>query len=51
MELIKGSLRGGRLQAKAVFRFFKVGGDGNRLHLFVGETGQPAVVFELPRQD
>ena len=51
VESIKGSLRGGRMQAKAVFRFFKAGSDGNRLHLFDGETGQPGVVFELPRQE
>jgi 5-methyltetrahydrofolate--homocysteine methyltransferase len=51
VEIIKGSLRGGRMQAKAVFQFFKAGSDGNRLHLFDGQTGQPGVVFEFPRQD
>jgi 5-methyltetrahydrofolate--homocysteine methyltransferase len=51
VEVIKGSLRGGRMQAKAVFQFFKAGSDGNRLHLFDGQTGQPGVVFEFPRQD
>ncbi|MCY1075637.1 methionine synthase [Archangium lansingense] len=51
VEAIKGPLRGGRMQAKAVFRFFKAGSDGNRIHLFDGETGQPGVVFELPRQE
>jgi len=51
VEVIKGSLRGGRMQAKAVFQFFKAGSDGNRLHLFDGQTGQPGVVFEFPRQE
>jgi len=51
VEVIKGSLRGGRMQAKAVFQFFKAGSDGNRLHLFDGQTGQPGVAFEFPRQD
>ncbi|WP_309891241.1 methionine synthase [Archangium sp.] len=51
VEVIKGSLRGGRMQAKAVFQFFKAGSDGNRLHLFDGQTGQPGVAFEFPRQE
>jgi 5-methyltetrahydrofolate--homocysteine methyltransferase len=51
VESIKGSLRGGRMQAKAVFQFFKAGSDGNRLVLFEGQTGRQAAAFDFPRQD
>jgi 5-methyltetrahydrofolate--homocysteine methyltransferase len=51
VESIKGSLRDGRMQAKAVFQFFKAASDGNRITLFDGKTGQQAVAFEFPRQE
>ncbi len=51
VEAIKGSLRGGRMVAKAVFQFFQAGSEGNRLHLFDGQTGKPVTVFDFPRQE
>ncbi|HZH76757.1 MAG TPA: vitamin B12 dependent-methionine synthase activation domain-containing protein, partial [Archangium sp.] len=50
VESIKASLRGGRMQAKAVFQFFKAGSEGNRIFLFDGESARQRVVFEFPRQ-
>ncbi|WP_224372810.1 methionine synthase [Hyalangium versicolor] len=51
VEGIKDFLRGGVMQARAVFQFFKAGSDGNRVLLFDGLTGAQAAVFEFPRQE
>jgi len=51
VEELKGFLRGGVMQARAVFQFFKAGSDGNRVVLFDGATGQEAASFDFPRQD
>ncbi|NVJ27287.1 MULTISPECIES: methionine synthase [Myxococcus] len=51
VEELKGMLRGGLMQARAVFQFFKAGSDGNRVVLFDGSTGKEAASFEFPRQD
>ncbi|NTX66511.1 methionine synthase [Myxococcus sp. CA051A] len=51
VEELKGMLRGGLMQARAVFQFFKAGSDGNRVVLFDGSTGKEAASFDFPRQD
>jgi 5-methyltetrahydrofolate--homocysteine methyltransferase len=51
VEQIKAFLRGGVMQARAVFQFFKAGSDGNRVLLFDGRTGEQVVAFEFPRQE
>ncbi|MDY7228938.1 methionine synthase [Hyalangium rubrum] len=51
VEEIKSFLRGGVMQARAVFQFFKAGSDGNRVLLFDGNTGEQKVAFEFPRQE
>lgn len=51
VEELKGMLRGGLMQARAVFQFFKAGSDGNRVVLFDGNTGKEAASFDFPRQD
>ncbi|WP_224250051.1 methionine synthase [Hyalangium gracile] len=51
VEGIKAFLRGGAMQARSVFQFFKAGSDGNKVLLFDGLTGQQAAVFEFPRQE
>ncbi|MBZ4412897.1 methionine synthase [Myxococcus faecalis] len=51
VEELKGMLRGGLMQARAVFQFFKAGSDGNRVVLFDGTTGREAASFDFPRQD
>jgi 5-methyltetrahydrofolate--homocysteine methyltransferase len=51
VEEIKAFLRGGKMQARAVFQWFKAGSDGNRVLLFDGRTGAQTVSFEFPRQE
>ncbi|MCP3104816.1 methionine synthase [Myxococcus sp. K15C18031901] len=51
VEELKGLLRDGLMQARAVFQFFKAGADGNRVVLFDGTTGREAASFDFPRQD
>jgi len=51
VEELKGMLRDGVMQARAVFQFFKAGSDGNRVVLFDGTTGREAASFDFPRQD
>jgi 5-methyltetrahydrofolate--homocysteine methyltransferase len=51
VEELKGTLRGGVMQARAVFQFFQAGSDGNRVVLFDGSTGREAASFDFPRQD
>ncbi|AKF80427.1 5-methyltetrahydrofolate--homocysteine methyltransferase [Myxococcus fulvus 124B02] len=51
VEELKGMLRGGLMQARAVFQFYKAGSDGNRVVLFDGTTGREAASFDFPRQD
>jgi len=49
LDALKAELKG-TLEARAVFRFFRAGSDGNRLRLFEGSTGKEITSFELPRQ-
>ncbi|NMO22009.1 methionine synthase [Pyxidicoccus fallax] len=51
VEDLKSTLRGGLMHARAVFQFFQASGDGNRVVLFDGRTGQEAASFDFPRQD
>jgi 5-methyltetrahydrofolate--homocysteine methyltransferase len=51
VEELKGVLRGGLMQARAVFQFFQAGSDGNRVVLFEGHSGREAASFDFPRQD
>jgi 5-methyltetrahydrofolate--homocysteine methyltransferase len=51
VEGIKTFLRGGVMQARAVFQFFKAGSEGNRVLLFDGLTGEQKAAFEFPRQE
>lgn len=51
VEELKGFLRGGLMQARAVFQFYKAGSDGNRVVLFDGASGKEAASFDFPRQD
>ncbi|MGZ6163500.1 MAG: vitamin B12 dependent-methionine synthase activation domain-containing protein, partial [Myxococcaceae bacterium] len=50
LDALKAELKSGAMQARAVFRFFRAGSDGNRIVLFDGETGGEVTSFELPRQ-
>lgn len=51
IDELKAYLRDGRMQARAVFRFFKAGSQGNRIQLFDGKTDAALVAFDLPRQE
>ncbi len=51
VEELKAFLRGGVMQARAVFQFFKAGSEGNRVRLFDGHTGEERACFEFPRQE
>ncbi|HEY0097174.1 MAG TPA: vitamin B12 dependent-methionine synthase activation domain-containing protein, partial [Archangium sp.] len=50
VDEIKAFLREGRMEARAVFQFFKAGSDGNRIVLFDGNTGAQAAVFDFQRE-
>ncbi|MFZ5470823.1 MAG: methionine synthase [Myxococcota bacterium] len=47
---LKHFLRDGQMTAKAVFRFFLAGSEGNAIHVFDGHTRKPVVTFDFPRQ-
>ncbi len=49
LDELKATLEG-KLKARAVFRFFKAGSEGNALQLFDGAGPGPLVSFDLPRQ-
>ena len=49
LDELKGELRGGRLDAKAVFQFFRAGSEGNRVTLF-NPQGQELTHFDFQRQ-
>ncbi|HZH03140.1 MAG TPA: vitamin B12 dependent-methionine synthase activation domain-containing protein, partial [Myxococcaceae bacterium] len=51
LDELKASLRDGGMKPRAVFQFFKAGGEGNRIHLFDGESQAAVTTFELPRQE
>lgn len=51
VEELKALLRGGVMQARSVFQFFKAGSEGDRVLLFDGTTGEPVTSFDFPRQD
>ena len=50
LDALKDEVKGGGMEARAVFRFFKAGSEGNRLVLFDGNTGAEVTAFDLPRQ-
>ena len=49
LDALKSELKG-EMQARAVFRFYRAGSEGNRLVLFEGETGAQVTAFEFQRQ-
>jgi 5-methyltetrahydrofolate--homocysteine methyltransferase len=49
LDALKAELKD-RMEAKAVFRFYRAGSDGNRLVLFDGATGAEVTAFEFQRQ-
>ncbi|MBN8231356.1 dihydropteroate synthase, partial [Corallococcus macrosporus] len=51
VEELKTLLRGGVMQARSVFQFFKAASDGDRVLLFDGTTGEQVTSFDFPRQD
>ncbi len=51
MDELKAFLRDGRMKARAVFRFFQAGSEGNSIHVFDGQTDQKVVTFDFPRQE
>jgi 5-methyltetrahydrofolate--homocysteine methyltransferase len=50
LDALKQELLRGGMEARAVFRFFKAGSQGNTLRLFDGQTGAEATSFDFPRQ-
>jgi 5-methyltetrahydrofolate--homocysteine methyltransferase len=50
LDALKQELRQGAMEARAVFRFFKAGSQGNTIRLFDGKTGAEATSFDFPRQ-
>jgi len=50
LDALKSELKSGAMQARAVFRFYRAGSDGNRLLLFDGDTLGEVTSFDLPRQ-
>lgn len=51
VEELKALLRGGVMQARSVFQFFKAASDGDRVLLFDGATGEQVTSFDFPRQE
>ena len=49
LDALKVELKG-TMEARAVFRFYRAGSDGNRIVLFDGATGAEVTAFELQRQ-
>ncbi len=50
VEQVKAECRTGAMTVRAVWRFFEAEAAGNRLHVFAGDAGAPAVTFTFPRQ-
>ncbi|HEY6331294.1 MAG TPA: vitamin B12 dependent-methionine synthase activation domain-containing protein, partial [Blastocatellia bacterium] len=51
VERIKEECRRGAMHARAVWQFFEVESEGNRIHFFAGRSSQePIETFEFPRQ-
>jgi len=51
VERIKDECRRGAMHARAVWQFFEVESDGDRIHVFAGRgSDKPAETFEFPRQ-
>jgi 5-methyltetrahydrofolate--homocysteine methyltransferase len=50
LDALKGELKTGGMEARAVFRFYRAGSEGNRLVLFDGHTGAEVTAFEFQRQ-
>jgi 5-methyltetrahydrofolate--homocysteine methyltransferase len=50
LDGLKDVLRAGRMQAKAVFQFFRAASEGNTLLLYEGQSGREVTRFLLPRQ-
>ncbi|HET9227693.1 MAG TPA: vitamin B12 dependent-methionine synthase activation domain-containing protein, partial [Thermoanaerobaculia bacterium] len=51
IEELKKLARDGAMNVKAVWRFYPVQTEGNRLTLICPETGKPVATWNLPRQD
>jgi len=49
LDALKAELKG-KMEAKAVFRFYRAGSEGNRIVLFDGGTGAEVTSFEFQRQ-
>ncbi|HEX2223578.1 MAG TPA: methionine synthase [Thermoanaerobaculia bacterium] len=50
LDELKDFARNGGMKARAVWRFFPAEADGNRITLRNPETGEPAAVWDFPRQ-
>src|SRR5262249_14159525 len=50
LDALKQELLRGGMEARAAFRFFRAGSQGNTLRLFDGQTGAEATAFDFPRQ-
>ncbi|MHB8515631.1 MAG: methionine synthase [Dehalococcoidia bacterium] len=50
VEEVKAECRAGAMTVRAAWRFFEAESDGNRLRVFAGDPGVPAVTFTFPRQ-
>ncbi|HUM10640.1 MAG TPA: methionine synthase [Myxococcaceae bacterium] len=49
LDALKAELKG-LMEARAVFRFYRAGSEGNRLVLFDGDSGAEVTAFEFQRQ-
>ncbi|HZJ55189.1 MAG TPA: vitamin B12 dependent-methionine synthase activation domain-containing protein, partial [Myxococcaceae bacterium] len=50
LDALKGELLSVGMEARAVFRFYRAGSEGNRIVLFDGQTGAEVTGFEFQRQ-
>jgi len=50
LDPLKEELKAAGMEAKAVFRFYRAGSDGNRIVLFDGTSGAEVTSFEFQRQ-
>ena len=51
LDGLKGELLQAGMEARAVFRFYRAGSEGNRVLLFDGQTGAEVTSFEFQRQN
>jgi 5-methyltetrahydrofolate--homocysteine methyltransferase len=50
LDALKNALKTAGMEAKAVFRFYRAGSEGNRIVLFDGTSGAAVTSFEFQRQ-